>query len=192
MFEILTNCIFRSNKGFPKLIDKESISILKYLNESTLTSLNPKMSRDAKILNSENSLGIQAAPVMNEIQSESFMITERNFNLEQNIGKVKNKESSKLTITKLLPIKMQNLSNYSKLKKNIFERIMNRSKQNSPRLNIETTKRFSLPPTPRVSDPDLQYLIKRFPIVPSSDKLQEINTLKLSKNKSKIKNLIKQ
>jgi hypothetical protein len=129
---------------------------------------------------------------MNEIQSESFMITERNFNLEKNIGKIKSKESRKLSITKLLPIKVQNQSNYTKLKKNILNRIMNRSKQNSPRLNIEDTRRFSLPPTPRMSDPDLQFLIKRFPIIPSIDKLQEINTEKLSKNKSKIKNLIKQ
>jgi hypothetical protein len=92
----------------------------------------------------------------------------------------------------LMPLKLQKTTNYTKLKKSILEKIMNKSKQNSPRLKDEDEHRYSLPCTPRMTDPDFKDLISKFPIMPSIDELHDINIKKLSKNKVKIANLIKQ
>ena len=56
----------------------------------------------------------------------------------------------------------------------------------------DRSREITLPPTPKLRDPDLQALIKRFPVVPSTMQQNEENIKFLSANKSKVHKLIKQ
>jgi hypothetical protein len=87
-------------------------------------------------------------------------------------------------------------SKYTQLKKDLLNRILANQKPESKSQSCkpvrEKSKEMLLPPTPRLKDPELQALIKQFPIVSSMEEVFEQNKEYLSKNKSRVNDVIKQ
>ena len=76
-------------------------------------------------------------------------------------------------------------------KKDIIEKLLFK-KNVSPVKREQKDSQFTLPPTPRVNDPELRELIKKFPMGPSIRGQEELNKEYLGKNKAKVTNLIRQ